>query len=719
MQMVMDESKSAQSTPRPGDECRWAAREYLRLGWSPSVCCPPDHAGVSEKHAETCDSPGKAPWHKWKHLQETRLTASEIDNLFQKNPRSNVGIFLGPVSCLVRIDVDGPGGERRLQELSGGDLPPTLEFTSGREDSGRGLLYKIPEGAILRTTTEKPKPGEEIRFQAKGAQTVLPPSRHSSGTHYSWKAGHGPKEIEAALMPDWLVRQLSEKPKPKHTTNGHVTADDRDLALSALGGLSLRRVDNYDDWLHVGMVLHSVDQSASMLGEWEKWSAQCPDKYKDSECKHKWSTFTANGGKGLGSLIRWAEADGWRRPQPKITFGKKKLTAQDAREPCDRASERQLSVGLATTCLDTIQPVPLRWLVPGYIPLGKLVMLAGDGGHGKSTWTLTMTADLTTGRPCLGLKYAAEEPVEVLLVSCEDDFADTVVPRLMAAGADLSKIHRVDGIRTKDGKLAQFSLQHYEAISEELAARPNVRAVFIDPAGAYVGRAGVDDHKDSELRALLGPLSDLAAKHRVTITLVKHLVKGATARAVHKVSGSAGYVNAVRAAFVLAPSPEDEALKLLLPLKFNIGRKPAGLSFRLVGLEPEEQIDLLQSLDHLNADDKRALGEQLFRIQWAGAVAIGADEALAEAARKERGGTKVDEAAEWVEQFLATYAYPSDEIVEAGKQAGFSFDAVVKGKGKLKNDGKLWNSKDGNGGWWSGLGKPETWTRRPSKKGAA
>src|SRR5262249_30264463 len=64
-------------------------------------------------------------------------------------------------------------------------------------------------------------------------------------------------------------------------------------------------------------------------------------------------------------------------------------------------------IGLATTCLASIQPIPVRWLVPGYLPLGKLMLLAGDGGHGKSTLTLDLAANLTTGRPCLGLEYEA------------------------------------------------------------------------------------------------------------------------------------------------------------------------------------------------------------------------------------------------------------------------------------------------------------------------
>src|SRR5262249_25732721 len=144
-----------------------------------------------------------------------------------------------------------------------------------------------------------------------------------------------------------------------------------------------------------------------------------------------------------------------------------------------------------------------------------------------------------------------------------------------------------------DGKPTPFSLAHYEAVERELESRPEVRLIVIDPAGAYIGRAGIDDHKDSELRALLGPLAELAARRDVTILIVKPFTKRATANAVHKVSGSAGYVNSVRAGFVVAPDTEEEGKRYFLPIKFNIGPRPVGLAYRLEGLPPDEQEEAL------------------------------------------------------------------------------------------------------------------------------
>src|SRR5262249_4851137 len=163
---------------------------------------------------------------------------------------------------------------------------------------------------------------------------------------------------------------------------------------------------------------------------------------------------------------------------------------------------------------------------------GKVLLGAGDGGLGKTLVTLHMAAKATLGECCFGLDYLAPPPADVLLLSCEDDFADTVVPRLLAAGANLNRVFRVDGVANPAGKPAPFCLAHYEALEEELVQRPEARLVIIDPAGSYIGRAGVDENKDAELRSLLDPLAELAARRDVVIFLVKHLNKGASAKAV-------------------------------------------------------------------------------------------------------------------------------------------------------------------------------------------
>jgi hypothetical protein len=170
-----------------GKACFEAALDYLGRGWCPVPVCPPDHVGVGRGHGARCKTPGKMPLVCWEEYQERRPTREELQAWWRRWPTANVGILLGPVSGLVGIDVDGPGAEALLAELSGDVLPETLEFSTPRP--GRRLLYAIPEGTDPATTVFDIA-GGGLMLMGKGTMTVAPPSRHVSGGTYAWRAGH-------------------------------------------------------------------------------------------------------------------------------------------------------------------------------------------------------------------------------------------------------------------------------------------------------------------------------------------------------------------------------------------------------------------------------------------------------------------------------------------------------------------------------------------------
>jgi hypothetical protein len=230
-----------------GRECLEAALEYLRLGLSPLCCCPPDHVGVGQWHK--CDSPGKAPLHKWKALQDKAASEREVRDWFRRHPNGNVGCCLGPVSRLVGIDVDDEEGERQLAELSAGDVPSTWEFTSGK---GRRLLYKIPDGAVLRTTHQDRGKKRPLSFLAAGSQTVMPPSRHPRGVRYVWVEGFSPDDISPAPAPPWLLDELrpggptgAGRAEPRKgradAVLGDITDGRRDKTLTSMAGTMRHR----------------------------------------------------------------------------------------------------------------------------------------------------------------------------------------------------------------------------------------------------------------------------------------------------------------------------------------------------------------------------------------------------------------------------------------------------------------------------------------------
>jgi hypothetical protein len=173
-----------------GKACFEAALDYLGRGWCPVPVCPPDHVGVGREHGTKCKSPGKAPLVNWLEYQDRRPTRQEVEGWWHRWPTANVGILLGSASGLVGIDVDGPGGERKLLEMSAGELPDTLEFATPRP--GRRLLYAIPPGVtgVYKSASFKADDGE-LKLMGLGAMTLMPPSRHRNGGVYAWRAAHG------------------------------------------------------------------------------------------------------------------------------------------------------------------------------------------------------------------------------------------------------------------------------------------------------------------------------------------------------------------------------------------------------------------------------------------------------------------------------------------------------------------------------------------------
>jgi RecA-family ATPase len=375
--------------------------------------------------------------------------------------------------------------------------------------------------------------------------------------------------------------------------------------------------------------------------------------------------------------------------------------------------------------LDGIQAKPVRWEVLGRIPRGKLVLVAANGGEGKSTFCRHLVSKVTSGRPACGVDYVPDNPGEVILFAEEDGVEDVVIPSLVAEGADLSKVFRIPFVASVDAKgvksRVRFGLEHLEMLKTELKRRPKVRVIVIDPIASFVGRCKIDDHKQTELRRVLDPLNDLAESTGVTVILVAHINKTNGDRAVYRIAGSATYANAVRLAYVLTTDPDDEdgERRLLMPVKHNLlGLALDSLAFRLVKLKPDEVVALRthKSFAHLTDTDFAAVADQLARLEYDAAVNANADEVM-RCQGKKTGGNKVEKCKAFLREFLAKYAYPSEEIVAAADAAGFTFDNVKEAKAKLKLDG-LRNSTRGvlRGTWWSGFGEPETWTLRPDRK---
>ncbi len=381
---------------------------------------------------------------------------------------------------------------------------------------------------------------------------------------------------------------------------------------------------------------------------------------------------------------------------------------------------------LVVESLEGLRPLPVRYLVPDRIPAGMLGLLAGEGGHGKSVTTLELAAALTTGRCAFGLTYPNPVLGKALIVSCEDDWERTIIPRLAVFGADLSRVLRIRGVKMKaDGQTLDFHLGHFAELEKLLKADPEIRLVVIDPAGAYIGRAGVNESRDSDLRAILGPLSEAANATGAAILLVKHLNKSANVSAVQRVSGSTGYVNAVRFAYLIAPDTEDPKRKHLHPMKANV--LPAGqdgLAYRLESLPPDEARKvLLTRWPDLASEDLEALALQLFRQSWEAGGSVNVDDLANGNSKRAAKSEDVPRCIEFITKFLGDYSFPDAELSTAFEKAGLSFNAFKRAKATLRdsdrtNPARLSSKPRGEGGpWWCWIG-PQSYPR-PDRPDAA
>ncbi|WP_013325765.1 DUF3987 domain-containing protein [Gloeothece verrucosa] len=232
---------------------------------------------------------------------------------------------------LMAVDLDGASATNKMLELSGSNpLPPTVAFTSTRPGRCQ-YLFLVPEKLKNLIRTKKIKTGvvgddgkpEQIELRYSNLQSVLPPSVHPTTGQYHWVEGCAIDEIEIALAPDWILEQMFiDKSSPSspalnlsyttHTYNRGKQWSDIDFAISYLNALSPFRADDYDDWVAVGMALHSVDDS--LLTEWDNWS-RSSSKYKPGDCEKKWKSFSRGGGVQLGTLAHLAKLDGWTFPR--------------------------------------------------------------------------------------------------------------------------------------------------------------------------------------------------------------------------------------------------------------------------------------------------------------------------------------------------------------------------------------------------------------------
>ena len=239
------------------------------------------------------------------------------------------------------------------------------------------------------------------------------------------------------------------------------------------------------------------------------------------------------------------------------------------------------SPDLEVVCMADVKPRPIDWLWENWVALGKVSVLAGEGGKGKSTVLCDLAARTSTGELWPDGNRNHSGPRGVVILAAEDDVEDTLAPRLIAAGADTSRIYNIRSV-VDDRIRGSFNLQaDLERLEAEIEKRGDIGLVEIDPITSYLGK--VDSHKNAEVRAVLEPLGEMAARLRVAVLCNNHFTKGAGGSANNRIIGSVAFVNHARAAFIVTPDAENDGRILLMPSKMNIAPIRHGLAYRLEG----------------------------------------------------------------------------------------------------------------------------------------
>lgn len=221
----------------------------------------------------------------------------------------------------------------------------------------------------------------------------------------------------------------------------------------------------------------------------------------------------------------------------------------------------------------------IDWLWEGKIARGKVTLIAGDPGLGKSQVTIHLAGIVSNGGIFPGGHVCRKG--KVLFFSAEDDPEDTINPRLTAVNSDKNNILIFSCIK-KDGREKTFDMsKDIELLEKTVEKEKDISLIIVDPITAFLG--DTDSHVNAEVRALLSSLSKLASRYNLAIVVVTHLNKSSGGSPLNKITGSLAFVAAARAAFMVIKDENDESRRLFLPVKNNLAEDKEGYAFKVEG----------------------------------------------------------------------------------------------------------------------------------------
>lgn len=323
-------------------------------------------------------------------------------------------------------------------------------------------------------------------------------------------------------------------------------------------------------------------------------------------------------------------------------------------------SNRRKAPELKLINMETVEVEQIDWLLYPFIPYGKVTIIQGDPGEGKTTMVLQIIAKLTKGEIVLPNGSESEpaviatEAVRVIYQTAEDGLGDTIKPRLLEAGADCSRVLVID-----DG---EQPLTMLDERLEEALVETNARLIVLDPIQGFLG-AEVDMHRANEIRPLMKRVSVLAEKYHCAIILIGHMNKNSSGKSSYRGLGSIDFQAAARSVLVVGRVKNEPEIRVVCHVKSSLAPEGKSIAFRL---------------DKDNG------------FEWIGEYEIEAEDLL----NGDNRGQKTREAKAFLQEILANGQVMQNEIVEEAESRGIKRKTLFNAKSALNIQsnkvGKQW-----------------------------
>jgi hypothetical protein len=306
----------------------------------------------------------------------------------------------------------------------------------------------------------------------------------------------------------------------------------------------------------------------------------------------------------------------------------------------------------------SINPERVKFQWGSRMAEGKISLLDGDPGLGKSTLTLEIAARVTRGESLPGGEPL--EPRGVLILSAEDGEADTIRPRLEVANADLKKAF-IFKMRDENGNFHPAIIPDDLGALEDTLDTTNAGLIIIDPFMAFLS-GEKNANRDQDVRQSLSPLASMAERHGCAVLILRHLNKSAGSSAIYRGGGSIGITGAARFAMVVGKHPEDPTgvQRILMSVKNNLGAPPPSLIYSLVGVP----------------------GTDVAKVEWHGEANISTQKLL-ETDKTDYERTVHREARVWLSEQLEDGAIPVRDLQASAKRDGLYWRVIEQAKADL------------------------------------